>query len=344
MPKEKKIKNRLLITGATGFVGRGLLARLTVEEQWRIRACSRSPDLEWGMDVEGRYVPTIDGDTDWQENLADCEAVVHLAARVHRMHETTVDSLPMFRLVNVDGTLQLARQAAAAGVRRFIFLSSIKVNGDYTKPSEAFSSEISSGRLKLLLQQLGKDTISNQLDSYTLSKFEAEQGLKKIAEKTNMEVVIIRPPLVYGDGVKGNFLKMMKWIYGGIPLPLGSIENQRSLVYIDNLISLIKLCIEHPSAVNQTFLVSDGQDLSTSQLFRHLAPLLGKESRLINFPQRVLKSILLIMGRKDIYLRLCENLQVDIQKTRDLLNWKPPVSFEVGLENTAKSWLEDRVT
>ena len=327
----------IAITGATGFIGKALLEELSKDASLKITIVVRMP-------TEGKFDSIVVGDLVQARDLASVlkgfDVVIHLAARVHMMREGNSDPLSEYRRVNVSASLNLAKQAARAGVRRFIFLSSIKVNGDYTKPSETFSSEISSGRLQLLLLQLGKDKISNHLDYYALSKFEAEQGLRKIAEKTEMELVVIRPPLVYGAGVKGNFFKMMKWVNGTFPLPFGGIKNLRSLVYVENLTSLIAICIQHPKAANQTFLVSDGQDLSTSELLQYLATFLGSRSTLLKFPQSLLKWSLLILGRKDVYSRLCGNLQLDIEETCQLLTWKPPVCMEKGLSITAKAWLE----
>jgi nucleoside-diphosphate-sugar epimerase len=240
------------------------------------------------------------------------------------MNEVERDSLAEFRRVNVDGTLHLARQAAQAGVRRFVFLSSIKVNGDETHSGHPFAAD--------------DKAVPN--DPYGLSKYEAEQGLRALSDETGLEVIIIRPPLVYGPGVKANFLTMMKFVRRGIPLPLGEItENRRSFVFLDNLVNLIVTCIDHPSAANKTFLVSDGEDLSTALLLRRMANALNRPSRLFPVPTGLLILSAKILGRPEIARRLCGSLQVDMTKTRELLNWSPPVSVDEGLRRTADYFL-----
>jgi nucleoside-diphosphate-sugar epimerase len=242
------------------------------------------------------------------------------------MNESAQDPLVEFRKVNVEGTLNLARQAAAAGVKRFIFISSIKVNGEATLPGKSFSAE----------------DVPVPVDAYGVSKLEAEQGLYELAESTGMEVVIIRPVLVYGPGVKANFLSMMRWLSRGIPLPLGAIHNRRSLVALGNLISLIVLCIDHPRAANQTFLVSDGEDVSTTDLLRKLACALGKPARLLPVPGWLLQGIAALLGRRSLSQRLFGSLQVDISKNQALLGWTPPVGLDQGLRLTAHHFLESR--
>jgi nucleoside-diphosphate-sugar epimerase len=254
---------RILVTGARGFVGRALCAEAVVRGM-AVRGVTRCPcDLPTG--VENVLVGGIDDRTQWRDVIAPCEVVIHLAARVHVMADTAADPLAEFRRVNVQGTLNLARQAAAAGVRRFVFVSSIKVNGEATQPGSPFTA----------------DDAPAPLDAYGVSKMEAEQGLREIARQTGMEVVIIRPPLVYGPGVKANFSAMMRWLKRGVPLPLGAIHNQRSLVALDNLVDLIVTCLTHPAAANQTFLVSDGEDVSTTELLRRMGQAMGHPARLI---------------------------------------------------------------
>jgi nucleoside-diphosphate-sugar epimerase len=269
--------------------------------------------------VKNVVVASIDGSTDWHDALAGCDAVVHLAARVHVMTETTADPLNEFRRVNVQGTLNLARQAAAAGVRRFVFVSSIKVNGEATQPGAPFTA----------------DDAPTPLDAYGVSKMEAEQGLREIARQTGMEVVIIRPPLVYGPGVKANFATMMRWLKRGVPLPLGAIHNQRSLVALDNLVDLIVTCLTHLAAANQTFMVSDGEDVSTTELLRRMGQAMGHPARLVPVPASWLKVAVGLLGKGDVAQRLCGSLQVDISKTRELLGWTPPVSLDEGLRRAA---------
>jgi nucleoside-diphosphate-sugar epimerase len=300
----------ILITGTTGFVGSALLPALS--HYHHIRPVTRAEF--------GDFLPT----TDYTAALSHAEVVIHLAARAHIMHDTAADPLKEFRRANTAGTLNLARQAAAAGVRRFIFLSSVKVNGEFTTPGKPFTAS---------------DVLAPD-DPYGLSKYEAEQGLKEISVKTGMEIVIIRPPLVYGTGVKGNFLSMMHWLYKGIPLPLGAIHNQRSLVALDNLIDLIKVCIDHPAAANQTFLVSDGEDLSTTELLKRIGTTLGKPARLLPVPVSWLQKMATLLGKGDIALRLLGSLQIDMRKTCELLNWSPPVSVDEALHRTARAYLQ----
>jgi len=235
------------------------------------------------------------------------------------MEDTAANPLDEFRRVNVQGTLNLARQAAAAGVRRFVFVSSIKVNGEMTQLGRPFTA----------------DDAPAPLDAYGVSKMEAEQGLREIALQTGMEMVIIRPPLVYGPGVKANFAAMMRWLRYGVPLPLGVIHNQRSLVSLENLVDLLVTCITHPAAANQTFLVSDGEDVSTTELLRRMGQAMGKPARLLPVPGSWLKLAAGLVGKGDVAQRLCGSLQVDISKTRELLGWVPPVSLDEGLRRAA---------
>jgi UDP-glucose 4-epimerase len=253
--------------------------------------------------------------TEWQGVLAGTEVLVHAAARVHVMADTATDPLAEFRRVNVLDTLHLAREATAAGVKRFVFVSSVKVNGEATFSGQPFTA----------------DDIPEPLDSYGISKMEAEQGLRQIAAETGMEVIVIRPPLVYGPGVKANFAALMRAVQRGWPLPLGAIHNQRSLVALDNLVDFIITCIDHPQAANQTFLVSDGQDLSTAELVRGMAQAAGVPARLLPVPVWALQAGAALLGKGDAVQRLCGNLQVDISKARRLLGWVPPVSVEEGL-------------
>ncbi len=311
-------KDCILVTGATGFIGSSLVNKLVPEHQ--VKAVVRKDLSMPNVDVVSE---DLNPATNWSKYLGNVSSIIHLAARVHIMHDTAVDPLSEFRKVNVEGTLNLARQAAKAQVRRFIFLSSIKVNGEETRQNEPF-----------------KETDEPApKDSYAISKWEAEEGLFRIADASGMEVVVIRPPLVYGPGVKANFLQMMKWLYRGIPLPLGAIDNKRSLVALDNLIDLIKVCIHHPAAANQVFLVSDGEDLSTTELLRRLARAMGRWPKLVPIPSKILKVGLGMFGKADIAKRICGSLQVDIRKARKVLGWQPPVSVDEGLEQTATWFL-----
>ncbi len=313
----------IALTGASGFVGRCLLRELLEAEHQVTAVLRKHVD---GVDTRAslRVIDDFANSSSWGALLQGQEVVVHCAARVHVMHDASSDPLAEFRKVNVDGTLNLARQAAAAGARRFIFISSIKVNGEGTAPGQPYQA----------------DDDSAPLDPYGVSKMEAELGLRELATETGMEVVIIRPVLVYGPGVKANFLSMMRWLHKGVPLPFGAIHNRRSLVALDNLVDLIVTCIDHPGAANQTFLVSDGEDLSTSELLRRMGTVLGKPARLLPVPSRLLEAGATVLGKKALSQRLCGSLQVDIGKTRELLNWTPPVSVDEALRKTAKHFLE----
>ncbi len=265
----------------------------------------------------------LSAETDWTVVLRSVDQVVHLAARVHVINDKSMDPLAEFRQVNVEGTANLARQAAAAGVRRFVYLSSIKVNGEFTQEGHPFTAD---------------DTPAPE-DPYGVSKHEAEQALRQIAADTTMEVVIIRPPLVYGPGVKANFESMMRWLSRGVPLPLAVVtKNRRSLVALDNLVDLSMTCLSHPAAANQTFLVSDGEDLSTAGLLRRMGAALGHPARLFYVPPLMLKIGAHAVKKTGIYQRLCGSLQLDITKTRRLLDWIPPVSVDEGLRRAAEGF------
>lgn len=309
----------ILVTGANGFVGSALCSRLCGEGlPVRLAVRLMGQQQRGGETVE---VGNITAETDWTTALKDVQYVVHLAARVHVMVEQGADPLAEFRLVNVEGSANLARQAAAAGVKRFVFLSSIKVNGESTQPGRPFAA----------------DDEPVPEDPYGISKHKTEQALKKVAEKTGMEVVIIRSPLVYGPGVRANFEVMMRWLARGVPLPLGAvIHNRRSLVALDNLVDLIVTCLNHPAAANQIFLVSDGADLSTADLLRQMGQALGKPARLFYVPTELLKLGAVLLNKQGIYQRLCGSLQVDISKTRQLLKWNPPLSVDEGVRLAAQ--------
>ena len=312
---------KVLVTGASGFVGSTLCAYLIAKGHAVRGAVRRTSDKPLpGVDV--RVVSDLSADTNWSEALAGINAVVHCAARVHIMNETSIDPLTAFREANVKGTACLVKQVVDKGVRRFVYISSVKVNGEVTD-GNPFRAD---------------DTPAPE-DPYGISKWEAEQVLRGIADKTNLEIVIIRPPLIYGPGVSANFLRLMQGIMLGVPLPLGAINNIRSMVALDNLVDLIETCLDHPKAVDQTFLVSDGEDLSLKSLLQRTAVALGKSVRLIPIPVSVLGVMLRLLGRADFAQRLCGSLQVDISKTRDCLGWSPPVLVDDTLRKTAKYFL-----
>ena len=311
----------MLVTGANGFVGSALCARLR-KDGAPVRGAVRSSNARPGG-TEGVTIDGLASDTDWSEALKNVEQVVHLAARVHVMNDKSSEPLAEFRRVNVEGTAALARQAAAAGVRRFVFLSSVKVIGEFTEAGQPFTA----------------DDAPAPEDPYGVSKHEAEQLLRQIADETGMEVVIIRPPLVYGPGVKANFESMIRWLARGVPLPLAAVtQNRRSLVALDNLMDLIVTCLNHPAAANQTFLVSDGEDLSTAQLLKRMSAAMGKPARLFDVPPGLLKLGATLLNKPGIYQRLCGSLQLDIAKTRQLLDWTPPVSVDEGLRRAAEGF------
>lgn len=316
--------NKVLLTGASGFVGRAVHDRLSENDKFALSVALRIPLSDWPKTTSISQVSAIDGATDWSAILGGCNIVIHAAARVHVMNDTAEDPLAAFRKVNVEGTLRLARHAAKAGVRRFIFISSIKVNGEGTAPGVPYTA----------------DDLPAPIDPYGISKMEAEQGLRAIAAETDLEVVIIRPVLVYGAGVKANFLNMMRWLDKGIPLPFGAIDNRRSFVALENLVDLIVTCVDHPSAANETFLVSDGEDLSTAQLLRRMGIALGSTARLLPVPVWMLESGAAVLGKRALSQRLCGSLQVDIDKTRQLLNWVPPVSVDQALAAAARYFLD----
>lgn len=316
---------KLLLTGVSGFVGKAVYKHLSTKNDYEFIISMRSSHLNHFSRATLLPVKSIDAETDWLSGLNGVCVVIHAAARVHVMKDVVSDPLAEFNKVNVAGTLNLARQAAANGVRRFIFISSIKVNGEATQTSCPFT----------------EDAEPAPIDPYGISKMLAEQGLMEIAKETGMDVVIIRPVLVYGPGVKANFKSMMHWLTKGVPLPLGFIGNKRSLVALDNLVDLIATCIEHPAAANQIFLVSDGEDLSTTELLQRMAKALNVPARLIPVPSFLLKISANLMGKKQIAQRLCSSLQVDISKSRELLGWRPPVSVDEALKKTAKHFQDN---
>jgi nucleoside-diphosphate-sugar epimerase len=299
----------ILVTGSTGFVGQALCKRIPTETLVLLgRTIAEIPSARFHQGI-------INQDADYTAALAGIGIVVHSAARVHVMDERSTDPLAEFRQVNTAGTLGLASQAASAGVRRFIFISSVKVNGEKTYSGQPFKH----------------DDLATPVDPYGISKAEAEAGLRQIAADTGMEVVIIRPPLVYGPGVKANFAAMLNLAKKNLPLPLGAIHNKRSMVALDNLVDLIVTCIHHPQAANQTFLVSDDRDISTTELLQLMTRAAGGKPMLIPVPLSWLSLVGKLTGKQAIIDRLCGNLQMDITHTKQTLGWKPVVTVEEGI-------------
>ena len=339
----------VLVTGANGFIGRALCDKLLADDGYHVRGAVRGTDQMTALasGVEGVMVGDIGPETDWSEALVGIDGVVHLAARVHVMRESSVDPLAAYREVNVEGTKCLAIAAANAGVKRFVYISSVKVNGERTgKRDERPTSNIElptsnekqkkqkpevrgqEGELKGAFSE--KDVPGPQYP-YGISKWEAEQALRDVAANTDLEIVILRPPLVYGFGVKANFRSLMKWVRRGVPLPLGAVHNKRSFVALDNLVSFIIHCIDHPKAANEVFLISDGENVSTTELLQKMARAFGKRSFLLPVPVWLMTFVAGLLGKRDVSDRLFGSLQVDSSKARDLLGWKPIVSMDEGL-------------
>jgi UDP-glucose 4-epimerase len=305
----------VLVTGANGFIGQAVVTRL-LRDGHKVRAAVRHHPGTAPPQVE-RTAGDLDPDRDWTGSLQDIDAVIHLAARVHIMQDKAARPLDEYRRVNVDGTVTLARSAARVGVRRFVYVSTLKVNGE-------------AGRFN-------EDNRPAPADAYAQSKHEAEVALQQIAKERRLELVIIRPPLVYGPGVQANFRLLMQAIRRGVPLPLGAVRNQRSLVAIDNLVDFIVTCLTHPAAANETFLVADGEDLSTADLVRRLARAMGRPPRLLPIPPSLLRLGAIVCGRRHVADRLVESLQADISKARARLSWSPPVTVDEALIRVAQS-------
>jgi len=312
----------ILITGANGFVGSRLCQVLAVRGR-ELKAVFRQKYSFYAPWIKNDItVGEIGSRTQWKETLTHVESVIHLAACVHVFDVNTISSNEFYE-VNYEGTMNLAWQAAKAGVKRFIFLSTVKVNGESTRNGSLFTV----------------DDLPSPVGAYAISKYKAEQGLIHISKMTNMEVVIIRSPLVYGPGVKGNYLKMLDWLYSGMLLPFGAIENRRSMIALENLIDIIEICLSHPKAANQIFLVSDGIDLTTTSLLKDLGRALGRPVRLLPVPVCLLTGVAIAFGRKDLACRLCGSLQVDLKKVKALLGWEPVVTVDEALRATARSYL-----
>ncbi|KAE9624253.1 UDP-glucose 4-epimerase family protein [Aeromonas veronii] len=303
------MKNKVILTGASGFVGRQI--KNTMPREKLILVGRRNLDEEYTF-----FSSDLDENSQYDSIMKDVSCIIHCAARAHVMNEGNDNPYCLYHKINVDGTLNLARQAAVNGVKRFIYISSIKVNGESTRVNSPFTEK----------------NIPAPEDAYGISKLAAETGLRELSIETNMEVVIIRPPLVYGPGVKANFSAMMNLASKNLPLPLGAINNKRSMVALDNLVDLIVTCIDHPKAANKTFLVSDDHDVSTTELLEMMVRAIGKTPRLLPVPMEWLKFAGKLIGKQAVIERLCGNLQVDISYTKEILGWQPPISMEEGIK------------
>ncbi len=312
----------ILLTGANGFVGRGLFTEF-LNRNIPFRSVVRRIDVDSKYKTHSHAVGDIGEATNWYKALNGIDCVIHSAARAHVMQENEKDALAAYRSVNVDGTRCLAEQAAAAGVRRLVYISSIKVNGETTNGLPyPFGAKNGDG------EEINKPAPK---DPYGVSKWEAEKVLWTISEKTNLEVVVVRPPLVYGPGVKGNLNRLLKLVRLGFPLPLGNIQNQRSLIGLDNLVDLLIRCVYHIAAAGQTFLVSDGEDLSTPDLLNHMAEAMGRSLKLIPLPVPLLHFAGNVFGKRNDIDRLLGTLQIDSSHIRKQLDWVPPVSVIDGI-------------
>ncbi|MEQ9107767.1 MAG: SDR family oxidoreductase [Limnobacter sp.] len=306
---------RILVTGATGFVGHRVCALLESMGAEVVKT-SRAPRSEPNL----FQVDPLGPNSNWKDALQGCHAVVHLAARVHVMNDESANPLHEFRLANTAGTLQLARQSAQCGVKRLVFVSSIKVNGE-------------AGEFTV-------DSQPNPIDPYGISKFEAEQQLFEFSKQSGLEVTVVRPPLVYGPGVRANFLKLLGAVARGIPLPFGAVHNKRSLVFVGNLASAIASCVQHPNAVGRVFLVSDNADVSTAQLVREMANALGRKPNLLPVPPALIETVAALLGKRAAVQRLLGNLTVSPQVLCDELNWSPPFTLQAGMKETVDWYLQ----
>ena len=312
----------ILVTGANGFVGQSLVNNLLNNTKYKVVAGVRKIPAK-KVNCEYRLINNLEDKPVLSNVFRDIDVVIHTAARVHIMDDKSADPLTEFRKVNVEGTLNLVRQAVEAGVKRFIFISSIKVNGEGTDLGKPYTEH----------------SKPNPIDPYGISKYEAEQGLIKLAKTTPLEVVIIRPTLIYGENVKGNFHSLMKWTYRGVPLPIGGIKrNLRSLVSVDNLVDFIVTCIEHKDAKNEVFLISDDDDISTADLLEEIAKGLGVKNKAVNIPAGFINTAASAIGKSGVAQRLSGSLQVDISKAKKLLGWHPKYSTSGSIQKTARSY------
>ena len=317
---------KILVTGANGFVGTALCKRLLASDI-EVHAATRLDTLSSSKSLKRFVVGELGPNTNWMPALTDVDAVVHLAARVHVMNDNAIDPLGEFHTVNVEATANLARQAASAGVRRFVYLSSIKVNGESTSIEKPYR----------------ETDAPNPPDPYAVSKLHAEEDLHAISAETGMEVVIIRPPLVYGPGVKANFATLIRYIDKGTPLPLGCVSNKRSFVFVDNLCDALLRCATHPAAAGHTYLVSDGADMSSAELVQRIAAALNKPARLVSVPVGLLRAIACLCGKTEAVDRLTQSLIIDSSSIRNELEWAPPYTVAQGLRVTAE-WYRSSIS
>ena len=312
---------KVLLTGSTGFIGRYIVSNFGKNKNIELRISTRKENFNV-LGIEEVTIGDINSNTDWSKALKGIDSIIHLAGLAHESTMLNKLSLSDYKEINISGTLNLASQASKLGIKRFIFLSSIKVNGEKTFPKKPFTA----------------DDLPMPSTPYGISKYEAEKHLMEIANKSDIEVVIIRPVLVYGPGVKANFLSLMKWISKGLPLPFKNAENIRSLVSIQNLVDLIITCLIHPSAANQVFLVSDGETITLSSLVESISRDFGKKPFFLPFSSNFLKKVLSFFGFTDLSEKLYGFLEVDILKTRKVLGWEPKFSFDEALKETTKEF------
>jgi nucleoside-diphosphate-sugar epimerase len=305
----------ILITGANGFIGAYLSKALIKNNLNVIQVVRKNQSTKKNANI---IIKEINIKTDWNDSLKGIDVVIHLAGRAHVLKEKAIDPYQAFTSINVDATKSLAIQAAANGVKRFIFVSSVGVNGNKT------------------IAPFTELQPPNPQELYAISKKNAEDSLWEISHKTGLEVVVIRPPLVYGSGAKGNFEKLVKLCNYKIPLPFGAVHNKRSFIYVENLIDFIVNCIDHPLAANETFLISDDEDISTTELIKYIQHAMGQKSILIPVPKDLLSSLFKLMGKSALYNKLCGNLEMDITKAKELLNWKPPYTLKEGVNITVR--------
>lgn len=306
---------RVVVTGASGFVGQSIVKALKLAD-YHVVAVSRNLNVS-NADISV-YVPDYSFQNEWQRLLSSNDVVIHLAARVHIMQDQAENPLEAFLAVNLHNTVSLAKAAAKVGIKRFVFVSSIKVNGEHTHS-----------------QEFSEQDAANPQDAYAVSKWEAEKALREIEKETGMQVVILRPPLIYGPNVKANFASLIKLVDKGVPLPLASINNKRSLIYLGNFVDAIISCVQHPKAAGNTYLVSDGEDISMPQLIRKIAYALNRPSRLFSFPVPIMYLIAKLAGKSSSLQRVTQSLAIDSSKIRQELNWHPPFTIEQGLKETA---------